>query len=151
MRCLVCTVTLLLTACPLHAGFVGFEVFTAPSTLIASTGGVVRVNYMGNKTHSISLGSTRLTLMEVQLTLASGEVKRNTMLFVGNHALRVPLSIELTGVLAAFCVLSLVGGLIITLSFPFRLAEQQAGADGNQPVRQHTIPASAAAGSRRSV
>ncbi len=120
MRSLAGTVALLLTTCSLHAGFAGFEVGSG----VALTGGVMRVNYMGNKTHSISLGRTRLTVLEVQLTLANGAVKRHTMFFAGRHALRVPLPIELTEVLAPVCLLALVSGIIITLTFRLRLVEQ---------------------------
>jgi hypothetical protein len=125
MRSLTGTVTFLLTACSLHAGFAGFEVGNG----VALTGGVVRVNFMANKTHSILLGRTRLTLTEVQLTLANGEVKRHTMLFAGTHALRVPLPIELTEVIAPLCLLAVMGGIIITLSFRLRLAEQSTVGD----------------------
>ena len=121
MRYLIATFTLLLTASSLNAGFAGFEVGNS----VAITGEFVGVNYNADKAHSISLGSTRLMLIEVQLTLTNGQVKRHTMLFAGAHALRVPLPIELTEVLAPLCFLGLVGGIIIlAFSFRSRIAEQ---------------------------
>jgi hypothetical protein len=132
MRSLITTATLLLTVFTLHAGFAGFEVGSG----VALTGGVVQVNYMGNKMHSISLGPRlRLTLIEIQLTLANGKVNRHTMFVVGKHALRVPLPIELTEVLGPLCLLALVGGIIITLSWRLPSAEHGASPNGGLAAR----------------
>jgi hypothetical protein len=109
IRALAVTVALLVTACSAYAGFAGFEVGNG----VALTGGVVRVNYMGNKSRSIALGpKLRLRLMEVQLTMANVKVKRHTMVIAGTHVLRAPLPIELVEVLGPLCLLALVWAII---------------------------------------
>jgi hypothetical protein len=126
MRYLIAAGALLMTACSLHAGFAGFEVGNG----VALTGGVVRVNYMGNKLHTISLGARlRLRLMEVQLTMANGEVKRHTMIFAGRHALRAPLPIELAETVGPLCLLALLCGIVILVNSCFR-AEPSAAPNG---------------------
>ena len=91
MRFLIATATLLLAVCSARAGLAGFEVGNG----VATTGGVVRVNFMADKAHNIVVPpGVRLGLMEVQLTLADGKTKRHTMLFAGKYALRAPLPIE---------------------------------------------------------
>ncbi len=131
MRCLIAAVALLMTACSLHAGFAGFEVGNG----VALTGGVVRVNYMGNKAHTISLGPRlRLRLMEVQLTMADGQVKRHTMIFAGTHALRAPLPIELTETGGPLCLLALLCGILLLVRLWLRRAEPGAAPDGGPAV-----------------
>jgi hypothetical protein len=132
MNCLTAIGALLMTACSLHAGFAGFEVGNG----VALTGGVVRVNYMGNRSHTISLGPRlRLSLMEVQLTMASGAVKRQTMVFAGTHALRAPLPIELVMFLGPLCTLALVCGAATMLRSGLRRAEPDAPPNGG-PAEQ---------------
>lgn len=130
MRSLAVTAVLLMTVCSLRAGFAGFEVGNG----VAVTGGVVRVNYMGNKTHTISFGPNfHLRLMEVQITLANSKVKRHTMLFEGTHVLRAPLPIELTEALGSLSLLGLFCGLIM---LTLRLRHAEPGAAPNSgPLR----------------
>jgi hypothetical protein len=128
MRTLAVTAGLLITVCCAHAEFVGFDVGNG----VGLTGGIVRVNFMANKSRTISLGPRfSVRLMEVQLTLANGNVKRQTMLFAGTHVLRVPLSIELTEALGPLCLLALlIGTIMMILSSRLRLAEPGAAPSG---------------------
>ena len=125
IRFLAVTAVLLMTVCSVRAGFAGFEVGNG----VALTGGVVRVNYMGNKSHTISFGpNLRLRLIEVQITLANGKVKRHTMFFAGTHVLRAPLPIELTETLGPLCLLGLFCGIMMLTS---RLRRAEPGAAPN--------------------
>src|SRR5579859_4585077 len=112
MRALAVMATLLMTVWCANAGFAGFQVGNG----VALTGGVVRVNYMGNKSHSFLLGRLRVSLMEVQITFANGKTKRQTMFFAGTHALRAPLPIEVVEVLGPVGVVALLCGLSIMLN-----------------------------------
>ena len=124
---IIATGAILITACSLHAGFAGFEVGNG----VALTGGVVRVNYMGNKSHTLSLGPRlRFTMIEVQLTMTNGRVKKNTMIFVGTHALRAPLPIQLTETLATSCSLGLLCGMIALVWSKMPRAEPGAPPNG---------------------
>jgi len=127
MPCLIATTALLMTACSLHAGFAGFDVGNG----VAMTGVVARVNYVGNKSHTISLGPRlRLRLMEVQLTMVNGTVKRHTMVFAGKHALRAPLPIELTETLGPLSLLALPCATVILARSWLRRAEPGASPNG---------------------
>jgi len=118
MRSFIATAALLITAYSLHAEFVGFEIGNG----VAVTGGVVQVNFNTDKSHSLSLGpKCDFRVIEVQITTANGKVKRHTMFFAGNHALRAPLPIELSEILGLLFFLGLVCGLVLMLSSRFRL------------------------------
>jgi hypothetical protein len=120
LRSLASTLAFLVTVCLAHAGFAGFEVGNG----VALTGGVACVTYTGNKSHTILLGPrVRLHLMEAQLTMANGQVKRHTMLFLGAHALRAPLPIEMVVLLGLVCLLALICGIAIALGFGLRRAQ----------------------------
>lgn len=121
--------SLLLTAYSLHGGGVGFEVGNG----VAITGGVVRVNFNLDKRRSFSLGAgPRVTIVEVQLTQASGRVYRHTMISMGKHTVRVPMPIELTEVLGLCSLLGLIG-IIITMTYQRRPAEHGASPNGAPP------------------
>jgi hypothetical protein len=120
MRALTATAILLATVFFVRAEVAGFEVDNG----VAVTGGVVRVNYVADKSHTLSLGPAfRLRLMEVQITMTNGRVKRHTMFFAGTHFLRVPLPIEFFEILGPLFLLGLVCGLVVMLSSRFGRAE----------------------------
>jgi hypothetical protein len=128
MRSLTVAAVLLMTVCSVRAGFAGFETGDG----IAVTGGVVRVNYMGNKSRTISLGpGVRVRLMEVQITFTNGKTKRHTMLSAGTHTLRAPLPLELVEILGLLCLVALVCGIVAVLSSAFRSRRAEPGAAPN--------------------
>jgi hypothetical protein len=125
MRALAATGVLWMTVCSVHAGF-------ETGNGVALTGGVVRVNYMENKSRTISLGpKLRVELMEVQVTFANGKIKKHTMFFSGQHALRVPLPIELAEILGPLLLLVLVCGIIIVLGSALRFRRAEPGGPPN--------------------
>jgi hypothetical protein len=139
MRLLAFTVAFLVTIYPAHAGFAGFETGGG----VALTGGVVRVNFMGNKSHSISLGSrVRLELMEVQLTMADGKIKRHCMIDFGTHTLRAPVPIEVVMILGPLCLLALVCAVAIALRSGLQRAEPGASPNGDPAMLSDNLGAS---------
>ena len=132
MRLLAFTIAFFVTICSAQAGFAGFETGGG----VALTGGVVRVNYVGNKSHSISFGSrVRLELMEVQLTMSNGKIRRQCMIFFGTRVLRAPLPIELVMILGPLCLLVLVCGAAAVLRCGLRRAEPVAPPNGSPTKR----------------
>lgn len=129
----VAILVLLLTVCSIHAGLAGFELGNG----VALTAGVVRVNYIANKSVSIAVApGLRLRLMEVQLTFANGQIKRHTMLFAGTHTLRAPLPIDLVEILGCLCALGLVCGITALLGSVSRFGCAKPGAPPNgSPAR----------------
>ncbi len=141
MRYLITAGVLLLTVFSLHAEFAGFEAGNG----VAITGGVVRVNYMANKSHMISLGpQLSLRLLEVQITMTNGKVKRQTMLFAGTHALRAPLPIELVEIVGPLCLLAFLCGIVIMVMSWLRRTEP--GAEQNSGVGDRLGHSSVSAG-----
>jgi hypothetical protein len=133
MRALVTAAAFLFTARSVHAEFAGFDVGNG----VPLTGGVVRVNYMGSKSHTFSFGPRlRVRLMEVQITVANGKTKRHAMFFAGNHALRVPLPIELVEVLSLL-LLTFLCCVIIVLHSTLRSKGVEPGAP---PDRRQVKP-----------
>jgi len=124
LRTAAVSTALFIAACSAQAGFAGFEVGDG----LPMTGGIVRVNYMGNKSHTISLGPHfQVRLMEVQITYAGGETKRHTMVYAGDLALRAPLAIEWVEILGPLFVLTLLFGVIFLLSSTFRFMRATRG------------------------
>ena len=72
------------------------------------TSGLTQVNYNLDKGFRCTVAGCRMGVLEVRLTYTNNIPKRTSMLYVGSHALRTPLSVE---------ALALSAGVIAVLLF----------------------------------
>jgi hypothetical protein len=109
MRFMLATALMFVTISSLEAGVAAFE-----TGGVTPANGVVNITFRPDKSHRISMGNwIHLGVMEVQITMTDGDVKRQTMLCVGTHTLKAPMPMEVVEVVGAIWLLGLFCGLII--------------------------------------